>query len=875
VTPRRWMARIVALLRWRRLDRELDGEIAAHLELAEQHARQLGLSPEDARRRARLEFGDVEAMKEAHRDVRSARTLEVWWRDIRHARVALARAPGFTAAAIILLALGTGATALGFSALRGMLLQPLPLAHAERLVWLQVERRDQAATGDEVSRPEATAVATRSDVFEAVAVVGPRARMFEMGARRAQWHGLWITAGLPSVLDIVPALGRGFGPHDVGSDAMMIGYHRWQQDFGGDPAVLGRVVRFGDNKLHTVIGVLPRGLAFPIGRAPAAAATGVNFTVGEQDFWILGQDSAHELPAGAMVARLRRDVTTTAAAAALAPISEALAREHPDHQGRSLTVATLHDHVLGPLRRALPMLEIFAGLVLLIVCANLASLMLARRTVAQPEIAVRTALGARASDLLRLQLSEGAWLTAAGVAAGLLLAWLGRDALLVVAAGRLPLADRIVIDAQVVLLTFVTGACTAAVCMFVPPLLLSATRSARLDHAARNQAISRRIARALDGLVVSQVAVTLVLLAGAALMVQSLSRLMTIDTGYDRRQVVAADVLLYEPPREVVAFYLKLHERLSVLPGVEAVGVIQSTPLTGKWTFREPFLVEGRPHDPGLNVDVAGSFVAFDYFKAMSIPLIDGRTFTHREFTTPGLPTIVINDVAANRFFPGERAVGRRVIMFGQPREIVGVVKGTRDVRVETAAEPQWYQPIFFENSQVLVRTSTDVTAFVPALRRALEASDPRLIVKNVEPLDEIVKGTLVERRLAGSLLAVFAGVAVLLALVGLYGVVHFRTLRRRHELAVRSALGASRGRLIAMVIGQGIRVTAIGIAIGIVVTLPASRGLRDLLFDVRPGDPVTIGVMSLALLAAAVAACAVPAWRAGSTDPTTVLRTE
>jgi predicted permease len=378
-------------------------------------------------------------------------------------------------------------------------------------------------------------------------------------------------------------------------------------------------------------------------------------------------------------------------------------------------------------------------------------------------------------------------------------------------------------------------------------------------------AAGRRHARVLRAFVVSQVAVTVILLTGAALVLQSLSRLLSVDTGYQKGQVVAADVLLYEGAADVHAFFRRVHERLRRLPGVHAVGLIQSTPLTGKWTFRERI----------RDVEVPGNFVAFDYFEAMGIPVLAGRTFTPAEYTAARPMSIVINDVAARLFFPDGDAVGRHLELFGRPREIVGVVKGTRDVRLDTPAEPQWYQPMFFGSSQLVVRTSADPAAFAETLRHELVAADPRVIVKRIEPLDAIVAASVFERRAATQLLSVFAGLALTLALVGLYGVLNFTTVQRRREFGVRAALGAQRRDLVGMVLRQGLTMTIAGVAMGVSASVPLAQALKSFLFEIRAVDPPTLILTSLGLVAVALSACAVPAWRAASVDPSITLRAE
>ncbi len=831
--------------------------MAAHLELAERDARARGLSADAARRDARLRFGGVEAIREMHRDARGSRLFEAAWRDVRHARRRLARRPIFFAAAIATLALGIGINALAFSAVSSLLFGPLAVADADRVVWIHANDRVRGLAGEGLWSYDVEALAAAPEVFESVAVIGARARVLATGNRRAEWRGLWTTTSLAHVLRVTPAAGRLFTDADVDSlaaaPAMMIGYERWIAEFAGDPAIVGRTLRFEDNKPHTVIGVLPRGFAFPEGRSPGAGS-GIEFANGVQDFWVLGQQSVRDYPGGMTLARLREGVTIAGASDAVARIAASVASAHAELADRSLSLTSLRDHALGPMRRGLPVILAGAILVLMIASANLGCLMLARSAAARPELTLRTALGATRGDLRRLVAAECLWIAGGGAALGLALTWLGRHWLARVAAGRLVLVDRISIDPLVIGLAVGTAVAATLACG-----LLTAQ--------------PRRLARSLDALIVAQVGIALVLLVGAAMLVGSVTRLLAVDTGYERRHVVAADVLLFEPPKEFVPFFVNLHARLKSLPGIASAGLIQSTPLTGKWSLRERVTRPAQPAEAAVELELPGSFVAFEYFDAMSIPIVAGRTFTLEEVTTPSSRVIVVNDLAAQRFFPNQPAVGKYLWMLGKPHEIVGVVKATRDVRLEVPAEPQWYQPAFVGGSQVIVRGTGDSALLVDTLRRELAAADSRLVIRRVEPLDAIVEASVFERRLATQVLTVFALLALVLALIGLFGVVSFQTTERRREFGIRIALGSSRSALAALVLTRTAILTAIGIVIGAVGAVPLTNALESLLFGIRPGDVATIAVMALALGVTALAACAWPAWRASAADPLTVLK--
>jgi predicted permease len=790
--------------------------------------------------------------------------------DLRLAVRRLLAAPGFTVAAVLTLALGAGANTLTFSAIRGLLIRPLPFAHGDRLVWVQgrnatVNLGDHVVGGDEVQ-----ALAQRMTGIDGIAVIGSSGLIHADGQHRSEWKGLWVSANLAAVLEVQPAIGRTFAAADMHTSAArpaLIAYERWQRDLGGDPNVIGRVLSFADNKRITVIGVLPRGLEFPFGRTPGAGS-GSEFRAGVQDFWVLGQEKPEEYPGGMAVARLRDGVTTTSAQAE----ADAIVAK-PD---RSLQLVTFRDYALGTMRPALPLLEAFAALVLLIACANLASLVLARATKTRGEFAVRAALGAGQSDLFRILIAESLVICAAGTLAGLALAWGGQTVLRTFAQEHLTIVARLEMDAGVLLFSTLLAAITSLAFGLIPMRVLrDAPAVSLLDRNARGQTFGPGQRRTFGALVVAQVAITLVLLNAAALVLQSLNKLMTVDTGYDRSSVVAADIMLFEPGKEVVAYFQRLHERLRALPGVEAVGLVQSTPLTGKWTFTERLVVNGHPPDARSELDIPGTFVAYDYFRAMGIPVIAGRDFTEADLLVSPRRAMIINDVAAALFFPGESAVGREFVLFGRPREIVGVVKGTRDVRLDTPATPQFYQPTFTGSSQVIVRTSEDPAVFAGTLRRELIASDPRLIVKNVKPLGDIVSASVFERSLATRLLSVLALLALTLALVGLYGVLTFTTVQRRREMGIRIALGARRADILRLVIGQGLGLTAAGIAVGLFGCFVVSTSLRSLLFGVHPRDGMTLAMATVALVTAGAMACFKPAWRAAAVDPADTLRVE
>jgi predicted permease len=782
--------------------------------------------------------------------------------DLRLAFRRLASAPSFSLTVVLTLALGAGANTLVFSAVTSLLLKPLPFDDAERIAWAFASAPAEPGFG-KVTEAEANALTTAVGV-DAAAVIGDKGLVRASGAGFSRWHGIWVTTGISRVLGIRPAAGRLLGPEDFpasASPAMLISYSRWQKDFAGDPSVIGREIRFEDNKSFMVVGVLPADLAFPMGRPPQSG-NGSGFVTGEQDFWVLGHNSA-SLPGGVAIVRVRNDRSVRSAQQELDTL---IARP------RQVSLVSLRDQVLGSLGKALPFVQGFAALVFLIACVNVAGLVLVRATTEANQSAIRLALGARVSDLVRGSAAEALWLAGAGTVLALALAALGRAAL----SGALPsstaVLNRIDINAPVVVFAAGLGAVAALLMALLPSVAAARpSLSGTLGRASHRQVAGSR-SPVLRTLVIVQIALSTVLLFGGSMLGTSVYRLLNVDAGYRAEGVVAADVMLYVPNSQPV--FRQLHARLRALPGVQAVGLIHSTPLTGKWTIQDPM---GVIRD-GIVVEtplVAGNFVAFDYFAAMRIPIVAGRDFAEADYFARKPMTVIINDVAARRYFPGVNPVGQHVHLGSAPREIVGVVAGTRDMRLDAAPEPQFYQPMFFGTSQIVVRTSGNTSALVDTMRREIAAADPRFMILDVAPLESILAETITEQRAAARLVIVFAGVALVLAFVGLYGVMQFIVSTRRRECGVRLALGAPRSRLVCGVIAHGLALAAIGIAGALVLAVSLARAARHLLFDVAPADPVILAATGIAMLVVATLACARPAWRAASVDPALALRPE
>ena len=797
--------------------------------------------------------------------------------EIARAARRLTSAAGFTTTAVLTLAIAVGANGMIFSAVRALLDRPLPFHDGDRIVWIQGRSGGPGAVRLTLTHAETNAMAAGTTAYEAVAVIGDRAFIRERAdGRRERWHGLWVTPSLFDVLRIIPAVGRPITREDArsGDRVMMIGHERWQRDLGGDTTIVGRPIHFYDGHTYTVAGILPPRLEFPLGRLPQSG-NGSGFVTGIQDFWILGQEGS-ELPDGMTIARLADGVTPASANTEARVVSRRLIADGlASDSARTMAVISMRDQALGLVRPGLRLAQAFALLLVLLACANLSNLVLLRAHAREQELAIHIALGAGWRALAGGILAEVALLAAAGGTVGLSLAALAQRVVRLLATGPVPMLERVTLDWAVVLFTLGTTSLIALVAAAIPATIVATSNlHGSLVAGGRGHTMSRRQTRLRSTLVASQVALALVLSVGAALIATSFARLMSVDAGYDPRGVVTAEVEIFDHP-DPAGFYRDLHQSLRAIPGVEAVGLVHSTPLTGKWTFADPFVIVGRTVGPEHAPHVAGAFIAFDYFAAMKTPILRGRPFTRAEDLHGNAPVLIINESAARRFFPDRDPLGESVVLAGSARRIVGVVKDMRDVRLDAPAEPQWYQPLFGSGTELIVRVSSDARASVPALRRQLLATDSRFVINRIEALEDIVATTVAERSMAMRLLSVLAAIALTMSAIGLSGVLAFDVGRRRREFGVRSALGAQRRALLALVVREGLRMAMIGIVAGTALALALARGLERLLFEVSPTEPVVLVAIAGLLALVAGAASAVPGWRAASVDPALALRAE
>ncbi|HEX2188842.1 MAG TPA: ABC transporter permease [Longimicrobiaceae bacterium] len=804
--------------------------------------------------------------------------METLASDLRHAFRSLRRSPGFTLVAVLTLALGIGANASIFSVVNAVLLRPLPYPEPERLVRLLTEEGGER--GPNVTPPDFLDVESRSRVFSAVAAYGHGTAALSGDGEPLRLATARTSAGFFRTLGVAPALGRGFLPGDnlPGSEPVVVlGHGLWTQRFGGDPAVVGRRVVL-DGRPTTVVGVMPAGFDYPAGRE---AWTPLEYSEG-----FAGEESRFNYSVEA-VARVRPGVAPERVRADLDAVMAAIHEAEPRKATVSLVPVPLREHLLGDARTPLLVLSGAVGLVLLIACANVANLFLARASSRRGEFAVRTALGAGRGRLVRQLLAEGAVLGTLGGAAGLLLAGWGTEALVALQPQGLPRLDEVAVDGAT--LAFVAGAALLTVLLVGLAPAMRATRpdlaqTLRDAAGARGERGGNRLR---SGMVVAQLALSVVLLAGAGLLAKSFARLMAVDPGFRTEGALAFEVVLpssaYESDAQVDAFYGQLTEGLRGLPGVRSVGAAVSLPLTG-FGMGSAFSVEGRaPARPGDGQEIQVRAATPDFFRTLGIPLVRGRLFS-AEDRAGAPPVVLLNRAAARRFFPAEDPLGKRITLTWTRKDepvggtVAGVVADVREFGLDQDTRPTLYvahAQVPLRRMEVVLRTGADPLALAPAVRREVAALDPALPVAGVRTLDALVEESVSARRFYLLLLGVFAAAALALAAVGVFGVMSYSVARRTREIGLRMALGAHAGRMQRMVLREALVLAALGIALGLAGALAATRLLRALLFQVGATDPATFLAVAAVLAAAALLASWLPARRATRVDPMVALRAE
>jgi putative ABC transport system permease protein len=809
--------------------------------------------------------------------------------DLKFAFRQLLKNPGFTAVAVITLALGIGANTIVFSVARTVLLRPLGFDGEDRLMWIKRVNPQTDAIENQLSWQDLEDIRAATQSFESVVLDNSSDAKWEDGDRSEDVPVVRATPNLPETLRLRPASGRLLQPSDADANAepvVVISDELWQSRFGGGPDVLGQTVHL-DKKVRTIVGVLPPGVQFPIVRAPQSGIGSI-VKAGVKPFWLpmskpRGEDGTSR---GARmflgIGRLKPDVTEAAARAELAALGKRLAAEHPEsNRNWSFTVLSFRDQVFGRTRQGIPLLAAAVVAVLLICCVNLANLLLARSVTRQRELAVRLALGAGRARLIRALLTESLMLSLLGGVAGMAFAQGALELIRNLAATTVPFIREAGLDGIAVAFTAGLSLLTALVFGLLPALRQSRAEAADALRTGTRSTGGPQIRAWQQGLLAGQIAVVLVLLASAGLLLESFRRLVGQNLGYQPRSVITMDLGQsgFDTNGDVCRMYRALRERLAALPGVEAVGTISSAPLTGKWTFNERPDIVGQSVPLAERPSLAATFVAFDYFQAMGIPLIDGRFFHDHELNDDGYGRIVIlNEAGAKILFPNRSAVGGRFTVGSNPDrilEVIGVVKDTRDVRLEEKPQPRFYWQYAFGGAQVVVRSSAPAEVLMPMMREVVKQTDTRVRVDSVRLMTEIVASTVAERRLLMILVAAYAAIALGIAAVGIFGVAAYQVAQRTNEFGVRLALGATPGGLLRLVLLQAGRVALMGLIAGLTLSFATNRLLANQLFGLTPHDPLLLATVSMLLLCVALLATLLPARRAARTNPMEALRYE
>jgi putative ABC transport system permease protein len=870
--------RLLFYLRREQYDRELEEEMQLHLEMKVEENLVEGRSLEEARYEAQRQFGNQTLLREVSRDMWSYRMLETLAQDLRYGLWMMLKNPGFTAVVVLTLALGIGANTAIFTVVNAVLLQPLPFHEPEQLVrvWRSSAEGDQTA----LSFPDFADIRTQQTVFERMAAWGSSDCTLTGQGDPVNLSGLVVTAELFPLLGVMPQLGRGFTPEEdqAGNRAVILSHNLWQNRFDSDPNVAGKTVTI-NSQSYNVAGVMPAEFKFPIQNDPV-------------DLWVsLGTDpriAARGRLSFSAIGRLKPNVTAPQAEAAVRVIVENLARQHTESSDfLSARVLPFHQDVVRDVRLGLLLMFGAVGCVLLIACANVANLLLQRATTRRKEIAIRAALGAGRWRIFRQLLTESLLLALGGGAIGWLLAMWLTKLLISLAPSGLPRAPEsgLAVLGFAVLVSLATG-----VIFGLAPALQAAKTD--LNEALKDGAKGgggARSNRFRNALVVVEVALTLMLLVCSGLLLNSFLRLQRVDPGFDSHNVLTFRIDLpsnrYSQQTQVAPFYQQLISRIEAAPGVKSVSAISHLPLSS-YRGRTGFSIEGiaSPTDDPAPYPTDFRSVTPGYFKTMGVQLIKGRDFTSRDGLR-STQVAIINEALARRYFPNQDPLGKRI----RPgigiddrgwlmREIVAVVSDSKHGSLREEPPPYIYLPHgqFPRHGMTLVvRAASDPKALIGVVQKEAHTLDSELPVFSIRTLDQYLASSVAEPKFSALLLGLFAGLALILSCIGLYGVMSYAVAQRTRELGIRMALGAQPRDALKLVIRQGIGLALLGAAIGSAGAAGLTRMMKGWLFGVSPTDPLTFAVAALLLTVVALLSCWIPARRATKVDTITVLRSE
>ncbi len=823
--------------------------------------------------------------------------MDTLLQDIRYATRSLRRSPGFALAATVTLAIGIGANTAIFSVVDGVLLRPAPLAGIERLVVVWATDRTSGTTREPAAVPELFDVRQRSRQFDEVAGLIPlEMNLARDGVDPQRVAALAVTANYFSMTGLTPVAGRGFTSDEDrpnGPAVAMISAALARRQFSGRAAV-GERIRLNDRETE-IVGVLPAGADFGALQVLSAAAYGRGFAdrgAGvEVDVWVpgaLNPAATRQTHFVFLMGRLAPGAALVAAQQEMTAIASDLEREYPQSNvGRGANVEALDAVVLGPVRPTLYVLAAAVAMVLLVACVNVTNLLLVRATNRTREVTVRAALGAGSGRLTRQFVVEGAVLAAAGTTIGLALAWGATRALVAAAPATIPRAADIGLDMRAVAVTVVLSTVIAIVFGLLPAIharRLDLQRTLREDG-ARGATGGRRQQKVRSALVVAELAVATTLMIGAGLLIRSLWQLQAVDPGFASAGVLKAEFQLPTsrypqnfavfpnwPERQ--RFYAEVAGRLMAQPGVVSVALAAANPMDAGFT--SSIRVVGREAEASGWPEPSIRTVSAGYFETLRVPLRDGRTFLATDVAA-GDPVVVINESANSRYFSGRAALGQQITLWGTSRTVVGIVGNERFKGLAEPPPPAVYLPLDQAPTAnaVLVRMGGDASAAAPLVRRVVREVDPQLALFGVQTLDDTIRGTMSERRFTMTVLLVFAAAALVLAVVGVYGVLSYSVVQRTREIGIRVALGADTRSIRGVIVMDGARLAVAGVVVGLLGAAALSGLMRSLLYGVGTRDPATFAGVVVVLTGVAVIACWLPARRASRVDPMVALRAD
>lgn len=818
--------------------------------------------------------------------------MQALMQDLRYGVRMLAKKPGFTFVAVITLALGIGASTAIFSVVNALLLRSLPYNNADRLVmiWDRDEKLRFGLENLPVSAYHFLSWREMSQSFDEMSLLSSESLTLTGAGEPERISCTRVSGNFFRLMDIDPIAGRIINNDDDNPGAgkvVVVSYGLWQQRFGLDPELIGKSLRLDGNS-YTVIGITPRGFQFPRQKEMPAHA----FVASQTYLWVpialtdeqIERRGDHSF---SVIARMKSGITGAQAQAEMNSVAARLQeQDNETNDGFGVNVLSLNEQVVGDVRPALIVLLAAVGFLLLIACANVANLLLARSATRQREVAVRIALGASRWRIIRQLLVEAILLSLMGGVAGVLFNLWGTELLLNLAYNALPRAGEIATDIRVLLFTIALSMATGILCGIVPAVQVSGAAIGEIIKDSARGMTGFGTRRTLGALVTLEFALSLVLLAGAGLMIKSFAYLLELNPGFDPHQVTTASIWLsgakYSGEQRQAAFFKEAVERIASLPGVESVGATSGLPLSGAENAGS-FTIEGKPLPRGTDSPVVDRRVVTpNYFPTMGIPVVRGRDFNEADnATAPGV--LIVSESWAQRYLPDEEALGKRVKLGRADSNrpwltIVGVVGDVKHTSIDSEIRPHVYWPQAQRPTglmTVAIKSSTDPATIISAVRNEVRAMDQDQPISDVKMMEQYVSDSLSRRRLNMTLLGIFAALALLLASIGIYGVMSYTVTQRTREIGIRIALGANRADVLRLVVGQGMIPAVIGIVLGLGASIALTRAISSLLYGVSATDPLIFTGVAVLLTLVALLASYIPARRAARVDPMVALRYE